>query len=85
MIREIRTHDPATLIDKLICGAYIEARSCERFAKLAPFLDDELNRFLRLTVTIRSASLSGLPDVGGTDRRRRYQRTRGAFFGQSRS
>ncbi|KEY57524.1 tRNA-(ms[2]io[6]A)-hydroxylase [Serratia sp. DD3] len=45
MIREVRTHDPATLIDKLICGAYIEARSCERFAKLAPFLDDELNRF----------------------------------------
>ncbi|AVN31910.1 tRNA isopentenyl-2-thiomethyl-A-37 hydroxylase MiaE [Serratia marcescens] len=45
MIREIRTHDPATLIDKLICGAYIEARSCERFAKLAPHLDDELNRF----------------------------------------
>ena len=45
MIREIRTHDPATLIDKLICGAYIEARSCERFAKLAPHLDDELNCF----------------------------------------
>ncbi|MBL1167182.1 tRNA-(ms[2]io[6]A)-hydroxylase, partial [Escherichia coli] len=45
MIREIRTHEPATLIDKLICGAYIEARSCERFARLAPHLDDELNRF----------------------------------------
>ncbi|MCS3405957.1 tRNA isopentenyl-2-thiomethyl-A-37 hydroxylase MiaE [Serratia sp. AKBS12] len=45
MIREVRTHDPATLIDKLICGAYIEARSCERFAKLAPHLDEELNRF----------------------------------------
>lgn len=45
LIREVRTHDPATLIDKLICGAYIEARSCERFAKLAPFLDDELQRF----------------------------------------
>ncbi|WON77364.1 tRNA isopentenyl-2-thiomethyl-A-37 hydroxylase MiaE [Serratia sp. UGAL515B_01] len=45
MIREVRTHDPVTLIDKLICGAYIEARSCERFAKLAPYLDDELNRF----------------------------------------
>ncbi|PQO61000.1 tRNA-(ms[2]io[6]A)-hydroxylase, partial [Klebsiella pneumoniae] len=27
------------LIDKLICGAYIEARSCERFAALAPWLD----------------------------------------------
>jgi tRNA-(ms[2]io[6]A)-hydroxylase len=33
------------LIDMLIVGAFIEARSCERFAKLAPLLDDELNRF----------------------------------------
>lgn len=45
LMKHVRTHEPATLIDKLICGAYIEARSCERFAKLAPFLDDELNRF----------------------------------------
>lgn len=45
MMTHVRTHEPATLIDKLICGAYIEARSCERFAKLAPFLDDELNKF----------------------------------------
>ncbi|MHB5830783.1 tRNA isopentenyl-2-thiomethyl-A-37 hydroxylase MiaE [Klebsiella pneumoniae] len=33
------------LIDKLICGAYIEARSCERFAALAPWLDDDLQKF----------------------------------------
>jgi tRNA-(ms[2]io[6]A)-hydroxylase len=45
MMKHVRTHEPAILIDKLICGAYIEARSCERFAKLAPFLDDELNKF----------------------------------------
>ncbi|NTS75493.1 tRNA isopentenyl-2-thiomethyl-A-37 hydroxylase MiaE [Catenovulum sp. SM1970] len=45
LIKHIKTHEPETLIDKLICGAYIEARSCERFAKLAPFLDDELNKF----------------------------------------
>ncbi|MEL5952988.1 tRNA isopentenyl-2-thiomethyl-A-37 hydroxylase MiaE, partial [Klebsiella pneumoniae] len=32
-------------IDKLICGAYIEARSCERFAALAPFLDNDLQKF----------------------------------------
>lgn len=31
--------------DKLICGAYIEARSCERFAKLSPYVDDELSKF----------------------------------------
>lgn len=45
MMTNVRTHEPAILIDKLICGAYIEARSCERFAKLAPYLDDELNKF----------------------------------------
>jgi tRNA-(ms[2]io[6]A)-hydroxylase len=45
MMKHVRTHEPATLIDKLICGAYIEARSCERFAKLAPHLDDDLNKF----------------------------------------
>ncbi|MDO6508685.1 tRNA isopentenyl-2-thiomethyl-A-37 hydroxylase MiaE [Colwellia sp. 4_MG-2023] len=45
MMKHVKTHEPETLIDKLICGAYIEARSCERFAKLAPYLDDELNKF----------------------------------------
>ncbi|WP_411914268.1 tRNA isopentenyl-2-thiomethyl-A-37 hydroxylase MiaE [Pseudocitrobacter cyperus] len=45
MLKEVRTHEPLTLIDKLICGAYIEARSCERFAALAPYLDEPLQKF----------------------------------------
>ncbi len=45
MLKEVRTHEPLTLIDKLICGAYIEARSCERFAALAPYLDNDLQAF----------------------------------------
>lgn len=45
MLKGVRTHEPAKLSDTLICGAYIEARSCERFAKLAPYLDDELEKF----------------------------------------
>ncbi len=45
LLSHVTTHEPNTLIDKLICGAYIEARSCERFAKLAPFLDEQLNTF----------------------------------------
>ena len=45
MLKEVRTHEPLTLIDKLICGAYIEARSCERFSALAPYLDDDLQAF----------------------------------------
>ncbi|MEI2265422.1 tRNA isopentenyl-2-thiomethyl-A-37 hydroxylase MiaE [Erwinia sp. CGal63] len=45
LLREVTTHEPQTLVDKLICGAYIEARSCERFASLAPYLDQELAAF----------------------------------------
>ncbi|MFQ3217935.1 MAG: tRNA-(ms[2]io[6]A)-hydroxylase [Paraglaciecola sp.] len=45
MMKHVRTHEPKKLIDTLICGAYIEARSCERFAKIAPNLDPELERF----------------------------------------
>nr|WP_207627311.1 tRNA isopentenyl-2-thiomethyl-A-37 hydroxylase MiaE [Photorhabdus tasmaniensis] len=45
MFSHIINHEPYTLVDKLIIGAYIEARSCERFAKLAPHLDEELSKF----------------------------------------
>ncbi|MGL4861324.1 MAG: tRNA-(ms[2]io[6]A)-hydroxylase, partial [Enterobacteriaceae bacterium] len=45
MMQHVRHHEPAALVDKLICGAFIEARSCERFAKLAPHLDEELQHF----------------------------------------
>ena len=41
----VRTKDPHKLVDVLIIGAFIEARSCERFAKLAPYLDAELEAF----------------------------------------
>jgi tRNA 2-(methylsulfanyl)-N6-isopentenyladenosine37 hydroxylase len=41
----VRTHEPERYIDTLIIGAIIEARSCERFAKLAPHLDEELKTF----------------------------------------
>ncbi|MCV6615021.1 MAG: tRNA isopentenyl-2-thiomethyl-A-37 hydroxylase MiaE [Cellvibrionaceae bacterium] len=43
--KPIRTHEPGRLVDTLIVGAIIEARSCERFNKLAPFLDAELQKF----------------------------------------
>ena len=45
MLRHVKTYEPDALIDKLIIGAYIEARSCERFAKLAPHLDNKLGEF----------------------------------------
>ena len=43
--KEMRTQEPARLVDTLLIGAIIEARSCERFAALAPELDDELRVF----------------------------------------
>ncbi|MEW9796513.1 tRNA isopentenyl-2-thiomethyl-A-37 hydroxylase MiaE [Alteromonas sp. CYL-A6] len=45
LLRHVRTYEPEKLIDKLICGAYIEARSCERFARLAPLVDPALGKF----------------------------------------
>ena len=45
--KHIRTHEPAGLVDVLIVGAFVEARSCERFAALAPHVDDELAKFYR--------------------------------------
>lgn len=35
------------LVDTLIVGAFVEARSCERFAKIAPLLDPQLGKFYR--------------------------------------
>ena len=40
MLKHKRTHEPAAMIDVLIIGAFIEARSCERFAALAEVIDD---------------------------------------------
>lgn len=45
--KHIRSSEPHKLIDTLIVGAFIEARSCERFYRLAPFLDEELGTFYR--------------------------------------
>jgi tRNA-(ms[2]io[6]A)-hydroxylase len=41
----VRSHEPARLVDTLLVGAIIEARSCERFAALVPVLDEELAEF----------------------------------------
>ncbi len=41
----VRNHEPVKLVDTLVVGAFIEARSCERFEALVPHLDEELGRF----------------------------------------
>ncbi len=41
----VRQDEPNKLLDMLLVGALIEARSCERFAALAPRLPKKLGRF----------------------------------------
>ena len=48
MLMHKRTWEPAGMVDVLIIGAFIEARSCERFGALADVIDDErLARYYR--------------------------------------
>jgi len=55
----VRTHEPARLVDTLIAGAFIEARSCERFAALAPRLDPELGAFYTRLLASESRHFRG--------------------------
>ncbi len=48
--QQVRKEDPQRLVDILLIGALIEARSCERFARLIPYLEPELAKFYRTLV-----------------------------------
>jgi tRNA-(ms[2]io[6]A)-hydroxylase len=41
----VRREEPEHLLDMLLVGALIEARSCERFAALVPHLPESLSKF----------------------------------------
>src|SRR5210317_1882353 len=43
--KAVRGNEPDRLVDTLLVGAVIEARSCERFAALVPVLDTALAEF----------------------------------------
>lgn len=43
----VRRQEPARLLDTLVVGALIEARSCERFAALIPHLPGDVAKFYR--------------------------------------
>jgi len=43
--RLCRRTEPGMMIDILLISAFIEARSCERFGALAPYLDEDLSKF----------------------------------------
>lgn len=81
LLTHVKTHEPQALVDKLICGAYIEARSCERFAKLAPFLDKRLGEFyislLRSEARHYQDYLTLAQEIAGDDISERV-----AYFGQ---
>jgi tRNA-(ms[2]io[6]A)-hydroxylase len=81
LLRHVRTYEPAAMVDKLICGAYIEARSCERFAKLAPLLPVKIADFyislLRSEARHYQDYLTLAEQIADTDIRERI-----AFFGK---
>lgn len=81
LIGKMATHEPQTLIDKLIIGAYIEARSCERFAKLAPHMDEDIAKFyvslLRSEARHYQDYLTLAEEIAGEDITRRIE-----YFGQ---
>ena len=56
--QQVRTQEPGRLVDTLLMGAIIEARSCERFAALAPALDAELSEFYRSLLKSESRHFS---------------------------
>ncbi len=43
--RLVAREEPQREVDLMVCGAFIEARSCERFAALAPAIDSPLSEF----------------------------------------
>jgi tRNA-(ms[2]io[6]A)-hydroxylase len=45
MRKGVRTHEPARLVDMMVVSAIVEARSCERFERVIPVLDNELADF----------------------------------------
>jgi len=51
---KVSSVEPERLVDTLIVGAIIEARSCERFAALAPFLDETLGKYYRFLLKSES-------------------------------
>ncbi len=61
----IRTSEPHRLIDTLIVGAIVEARSCERFAGLATRLDGRLGDFYRRLVTSEARHCENYLELAG--------------------
>ncbi len=59
----VRREEPGRLVDTLVVGAFIEARSCERFAAVAPYLDDELAGFYGSLLRSEARHFQGYLDL----------------------
>lgn len=74
--------EPQRLIDSLIIGAIIEARSCERFHALSEYVDSELAQYYRFLLKSESRHfedylyLASLYDKGDTEERISFFLTR---------
>lgn len=55
----IRTHEPARLIDSLLVGAVVEARSCERFLRLTEVLTGDLGEFYQRLLSSEARHFKG--------------------------
>ena len=63
----VRPQEPGRRTDTLVVGAIIEARSCERFARLAPHLDQELGAFYRSLLRSESRHYRDYLALAGRD------------------
>lgn len=62
----VRSHDPAKIVDTLIVGALIEARSCERFLCLSSAIEDidaELARYYKFLLKSESRHFQDYLDL----------------------
>lgn len=79
--QQVRKTDPGAFVDLMIVGAIIEARSCERFAAIAPYLDPidpELAAYYRFLLKSEARhfkeylALARAADKAGLDERVEY-------------
>ena len=66
----VRKQEPGRLLDILLVSAIIEARSCERFEKLVPVLDEDLADFYASLLKSEAQEQKEREHVDGVDRQR---------------
>ncbi len=72
--RLVAKTEPQREVDLMICGAFIEARSCERFAALVAVIGGAAGRAVRGPACRRGAPFQGLPGSGAARGRARRHR-----------